>query len=116
MILFRLGLLAFAWNWKLGSLVKELLVKRLITGKNRMPHVFERNFVVSNKGVGITTTIELRSKDRITQLYRSSDLAVITVPTSKYFQESHLLSWSNLQQHIPNLNQNRKIVITEHVK
>jgi hypothetical protein len=115
MILFRAGLLSLAWSWKIGSIVKDVLVKRLITGKKKQAHTFERNFTFTSKGLEIKTTLQLQNNDEIVQLHSTTDLAVITVPTSKYFQESHLSSWTNLNKHLPDFNQHKKIVITERI-
>tara|TARA_Y100000310_G_C20678307_1_gene814379 strand:+ start:1615 stop:3180 length:1566 start_codon:yes stop_codon:yes gene_type:complete len=113
MMVFRTLLLAFAWNWKVGSKVKDLLVKMLITGKNEVPVTFERSFSVTEKGVVVKNI--LKSKERIEEMYLGTDHAVITVPTSKYFQESAFLPWQNLQDKCKELNEKGVVEFTQHV-
>lgn len=114
MIAFRSMLLLFAWNWTIGSIVKSMLVKILITGKKELPIRFAREFNITNKGILIKNTLE--SKKKIKSLYIGSDHAVITVPTSKYFQESTFFSWMNLEDEVTKLNEQGSVIFTQNIQ
>ena len=116
MILFRTLLLAFAWNWKIGSIVKHLLTKLLITGNKKQPAKFERNFSITKEGVEIRSKISLFKNKKIKELYIGSDLALIKVPTSNYFQESMLNKWMDLSKFAEKLNQEGFVIIKQHIK
>jgi hypothetical protein len=116
MMIFRALLLCFAWNWKIGSFVKHILTKILITGKKKQPILFERNFVFSEDGIKITSKIKLRRKKKIEQLYIGTDLTLIQVPTSNYFQESVLFKWIDFKNMINKLNKEKTIIIEQNIK
>ncbi|MCK4521204.1 MAG: hypothetical protein KAU20_01430 [Nanoarchaeota archaeon] len=116
MMVFRVLLLSFAWNWKIGSLVKHLLVKILITGKKKAPFFFERIFKVGESGVEIVSTIKLLSNKKIKELYLGTDHAVIMVPTSNYFQEGVLFPWINLNDKLQKLNSEKMLRFRQTIK
>jgi len=116
MIVFRILLLSFAWNWKIGSFVKDMLVKVLITGKKKEPIIFERRFRITLSGVEILSIIKILSNEKFKELYLGTDHAVIRVPTSNYFQESVLLPWISLNDKVPELNSKKILSFKQTIK
>ena len=116
MIIFRVLLLSFAWNLKISSLAKDMLVKILITSKKKEPFSFERRFKVSESGVEIKSIVRLLGPKKLKELYLGTDHAVIRVPTSNYFQESNLLPWINLNNKVQELNSKKILAFKQTIR
>jgi hypothetical protein len=116
MMIFRALLLAFAWNWKIGNIVKHLLTKILITGNKKQNIFFERSFIFDENGLKIESKIDLKENVKINELAIGTDMALIMVPTSNYYQESNLLQWADLKDSLDKLNQNKTLTIKQNLK
>ncbi len=110
MMVFRAILLIFARTWRLGSLVKDLLIKRLITRKRHEPVSFRREITIDDK-ISVKTFLKLGRKASVRRLWQSTDAAFIQVPTSRYFQESTMMTWIDCKHAIPELNRKGKVVL-----
>ena len=110
MIAFRMLLLVFARAWWMGSLVKDLLIKRLITRKKHEKAWFRRDISIGDK-ISVTTTLKLGAGRKAGRLWHSTDAAVIHVPTSRYFQEGAMMQWQDCSNAIPELNRKKRVVL-----
>ncbi len=91
-ILFRL------FNLSVGKinphLVRSMLQSLLITGKNRVPIIFDRTIIIGSDKIKIITKIINKSSDiKINQVKISSDSTSIYVAQSNVYQDSVLLPW-----------------------
>jgi hypothetical protein len=89
-----------------ANLVRSALQKVLITGKPRTAAAFEREVVLGDDGIEIRDTVDVRDLgDRVTRVMVGSDATSIYVANSNTFQESVLLPWIDLRDHVPALNE-----------
>jgi len=114
-IAFRLFTLTIGRSNSLGKLVKERLIKKLITNKKKAPIEYERN-ISFDKGIVITDTIKLKRGVQLAALTKGSGFSFITVPSSRYYQESVLHPWVDLADRLPELNKKRSITIIHEVR
>ena len=94
------------------DVVRSVLQKVLITGKPRTDVRFERNFTFTDDDVFIRDTVDARASDaEFVDLACGSDATSIYVANSNTFQESVLLPWTELGEHVGKLNRQRKVEI-----
>ncbi|MBK05008.1 MAG: hypothetical protein CL920_31840 [Deltaproteobacteria bacterium] len=109
-ILFRgMNLSVGRWN---AHLVRQILQKVLITGKPKTKVRFRREFVFHDDHIECKSSIDASKDPRtFTKLAIGSDATSIYVANSNTFQESTLIPWRALPQHIYTLNQQHKVEI-----
>jgi hypothetical protein len=110
MMAFRTILLVFARTWRLGSLVKDVLIKRLITRKKLEKAWFRREITISDK-IQVSTTLKLGGNRKASRIWHSTDASFIHVPTSRYFQEGAFFTWKDCPNETRELNRKRRTVI-----
>lgn len=103
-----------AMNLSLGrlspNLVRGALQKVLITGKPRSDVRFERTITFEDGDVVVRDRIDASGTDlRFSKLAVGSDATSIYVANSNVFQESVLLPWVWLDEHVEALNRDRVV-------
>ncbi len=90
--------------------VRSILQKVLITGKPRTEVKFERSFEFTDESIKISNAIDATHEPKtFTELATGSDATSIYVANSNTFQESVLLPWNDLSEHLRALNRIRKV-------
>ena len=90
--------------------VRAILQKVLITGKPRTDVRFERTVEFGDESIEIRDSIDAsKTSTRFEDLAAGSDATSIYVANSNTFQESVLLPWTELGQHVGTLNSKRKV-------
>ena len=104
--------------WAIGrwcrTIVRRLLQRRLITGRNRFPIQFSRTIELRSESptVRITDEIQLMSPAvRVKRMAIGTDHQAAYVAACNVYQDSVLESWTDLAEHVESLNQNRRVVI-----
>lgn len=93
-----------------ANLVRSLLQKVLITGKPRTSIRFKRTLQFNEDSIQIQDSIDAsKGKQGFKSLAVGSDSTSIYVANSNTFQESTLLDWTSLDQHVDTLNRSHKI-------
>lgn len=94
--------------------VRAILQKVLITGKPRTDVRFERSFCFDDDAIEIRDSIDASDSDyKFDEMATGSDATSIYVANSNTFQESVLLPWNDLSEHVDELNRKRKVTIPE---
>ncbi|MGV8150748.1 MAG: hypothetical protein ACP5NV_03410 [Candidatus Woesearchaeota archaeon] len=88
-------MLTLGRSWKIGSFIKHVLVKKLITKKKIIDKEYLMDIHFGKDGIVINIAIN-NHDDFFTELYETSDLALIQVPTSRYYQEVNMMEWKNI--------------------
>jgi hypothetical protein len=97
-----------------GNLVRKTVQRLLITGKPRTEVRFIRTLVFGPDEIVIQDTLELgKGRTKLEQLAIGSDATSIYVANSNVFQESVLLPWIDLREHLPSLNTTGHAVLPE---
>lgn len=92
------------------NVVRGILQRVLITGKPRTDVTFERRFKFEEARIGIANTVNATETDLMfDSMATGSDATSIYVANSNTFQESVLLPWNDLDEHIPTLNHARNV-------
>ncbi|MEZ4462602.1 MAG: hypothetical protein R3E66_23330 [bacterium] len=92
------------------NVVRGILQKVLITGKPRTDVMFERRFRFEDAGILIENVVNAEKTDQqFASMATGSDATSIYVANSNTFQESVLLPWNDLDEHIPSLNSARSV-------
>ncbi|MEM4259845.1 MAG: hypothetical protein QXG00_01265 [Candidatus Woesearchaeota archaeon] len=94
--LLRSLMLTLGRSWKIGRFIKHFLVKKLITKKKILPISYDFEFLIQEKIASLRIIIDTKDT-QITDLYETSDLALIQVPTSRYYQEVNLHKWLRIK-------------------
>ena len=91
--------------------VRAILQKVLITGKPRTGARFARELRFDDDQITIRDTVDLRDEPELEleQLAAGSDATSIYVANSNTFQESVLLPWAVLDEHVPTINAQRRL-------
>jgi hypothetical protein len=91
-------------------LVRSILQKVLITGKPRTKVRFKRTLSLTDESVTIRDSIDASQEDFVfSSLAIGSDSTSIYVANSNTFQESTLLNWVDLDEHLPALNREKRL-------
>lgn len=99
-----------------ADLVRRTLQKVLIVGKPRTEIRFQREIVFEPTRIVIRDTLDLgNTSDRFKRLAAGSDATSIYVANSNTFQESVLLPWVDLTEHVAKLNAERRLTLPERV-
>jgi hypothetical protein len=97
-----------------ADLVRSTLQKILITGKARSEVRFCRSIRFTPDAVSIQDSLDCGdSKQRFDRLMIGSDATSIYVANSNVFQESVLLPWVDLGEHVPTLNDLGRVELPE---
>lgn len=93
------------------NLVRSTLQKVLITGKPRTNVRFRREFELGEREIVIRDRIDLSGEPSVNlkRLELGSDATSIYVANSNTFQESTLLPWTDLSEHVDELNRKRTL-------
>jgi len=111
LVLFRLGLLTVG-RW-CRTLIRQLLQRRLITGRRAAPIQMTRVFEWHPKGLTVTDTIVLLdSKLAIERMSYGTDHQSVYVAASGVYQDGVLEPWTSLDRHVHELNQRRRVTIS----
>jgi len=90
--------------------VRAILQKVLITGKPRTDVSFERTFEFGEDSIKIENIVDAsKVDDTFESMATGSDATSIYVANSNTFQESVLLPWNELDEHVGELNRNRRV-------
>jgi hypothetical protein len=106
-------------NLTLGRLgpdtVRSVLQKILITGKPRTNARFKREFEFLDDDIKIRDSVDVSGEPdmQFDGFACGSDATSIYVANSNTFQESVLLPWVELDEHLPHLNSAREITLPE---
>jgi hypothetical protein len=93
-----------------ANLVRSILQKVLITGKPRTKVRFKRTLSLTDESVTIRDSIDASQEDFVfSSLAIGSDSTSIYVANSNTFQESTLLNWVDLDEHLPALNREKRL-------
>jgi hypothetical protein len=97
-----------------GNLVRKTVQRVLITGKPRTEVRYVRSFVFGPDEIVIQDVLEL-GKGAVTleRLAIGSDATSMYVANSNVFQESVLLPWVDLSEHVPSINATGRAVLPE---
>ncbi|MBW2967130.1 hypothetical protein KY362_01450 [Candidatus Woesearchaeota archaeon] len=124
-ILFRLGTTTLGRSWKGGQFIKDVLIKRLITQKKRAPILYTREFDLSGAtrekqrkhpcGITVTDKITIEDDSEFDHLEAGAGYSCIMVPSSRYYQESVLDTWTDLKDSICPLNTEKQVTIKRNV-
>lgn len=99
-----------------ANAVRSVLQKILITGKPRTQVKFRREVVFHDDRIEIRDQIDARKENlRFKHMAAASDSTSIYVANSNTFQESTLLPWRELDQHVSQLNKGRMVDLPPHV-
>jgi hypothetical protein len=97
-----------------ANAVRAILQKVLITGKPRTDVTFRRRFKLSDETISIVDEIDASGEStEFDGLAVGSDATSIYVANSNTFQESVLLPWQEFDEHVDQLNHNRRVVLPE---
>lgn len=111
--IFHTGMAIIGPWYKLGKLVKDVLVKKLITRRKPTKIIFDRTFTFYAGKFKIKNEIHLTGQEKIRDLYLGNGFSVIHVPTSRYYQESVLGPWRILtKEEIQRLNIEKRVRFT----
>lgn len=92
--------------------VRTVLQKVLITGKPRTGIQFERQLTFTDDDISIRDTIDATATDAdFSDFACGSDATSIYVANSNTFQESVLLPWTDLSEHLGVLNHKRRVAL-----
>jgi hypothetical protein len=92
--------------------VRAVLQRILITGKPRTDVRFERQFTFNDDSIEIRDSLDASDSDyNFEEMATGSDATSIYVANSNTFQESVLLPWNDLSEHVGELNRKRKVTI-----
>jgi hypothetical protein len=95
------------------NVVRGILQKVLITGKPRTEVEFKRVFEFGENTIIIKNEVDASASDkRFDSMATGSDATSIYVANSNTFQESVLLPWNDLDEHVATLNRQRKVDFT----
>lgn len=95
------------------NVVRGILQKVLITGKPRTEVEFKRTFEFHDDSIIIKNVVDASASNKQFQsMATGSDATSIYVANSNTFQESVLLPWNDLDEHIGTLNRQRKVDFT----
>lgn len=95
------------------NVVRGILQKVLITGKPRTEVEFKRVFEFGENTIVIKNEVDASASDkRFDSMATGSDATSIYVANSNTFQESVLLPWNDLDEHVATLNRQRKVDFT----
>jgi hypothetical protein len=109
--------------WSLGrwcrTLVRRLLQRRLITGRSPAPIRLVRQFeflehreAIGGPSLRVTDTIELTSPNvRVRRMAFGTDHESAYVAASGGYHEAVLQPWTDLSQHVEQLNTLRRVTI-----
>ncbi|NUQ65786.1 MAG: hypothetical protein HUU20_25240 [Pirellulales bacterium] len=115
--IFHLGMCTLG-RW-CRTLVRRVLQKRLITGRSRAPVRFTRRFeFLPERGplgaptLRVTDTIELTSPSiRVARMAYGTDFEAAYVAAAGGYEESVLQPWTDLGQHVEQLNTRRRVTV-----
>ncbi|MBN2293622.1 MAG: hypothetical protein JXM70_14430 [Pirellulales bacterium] len=112
--IFHAGMVTMG-RWCRGQ-VRRLLQRRLITGRSesdiRLTRRFEFRRTKNDYSLRVIDSIELTDpKIKILRMSLGSDHQSIYVAASGVYQDSCLIPWTDLDQHVAELNINRRVVI-----
>ena len=93
-IAFRILLLTLFRFQTLSKILKQILTKKLILKNSKYPLYFSREFKLTKEGLEIKDSI--KGKVKLNKLYIGSDHTGIYVASSRYYQESVLKEWIEL--------------------
>jgi len=97
------------------SLVRRVLQRRLITGRREGPIRLQRQFEFPSNGdpsLRVTDTIELTSPSvRVRRMSFGTDHEAAYVAASGVYQDSALLPWTDLADHVDALNVHRRVTV-----
>ncbi len=111
LVLFRLGLLTVG-RW-CRTLIRQLLQRRLITGRRAAPIQMTRVFEWHATGLTVTDTIVLLdSKIAIERMSYGTDHQSVYVAASGVYQDGVLEPWTSLDRHVHELNERRRVTIS----
>lgn len=97
-----------------ANAVRSTLQKILISGKPRTAIRFSREVRFDSDDVRILDTLDASQvKDRFAACAAGSDATSIYVANSNTFQESVLLPWTDLSEHVATLNRDRRVDLPE---
>lgn len=110
LVLFRLGLLTVG-RW-CRTLIRQLLQRRLITGRRAAPLQMTRVFDWHPTGLTVTDTIVLLdSKLKLERMSYGTDHQSVYVAASGVYQDAVLEPWTTLDRHVHELNERRRVTI-----
>ena len=95
--------------------MENVLVERLITNNKTVPIYFKRVIDLYDDPI-ITDTIQIHNNSLFSSLSSGKGFATIMVPSSRYYQESVLDEWVNLNSILPELNQKKQITIQRNIE
>ena len=84
------------------NLIRRLLQKLLITGKNHAPYRFERKFRWKNNHLIVDDRLEARNWDDADSVLLGCDQTSIYVVMSRTFQSGQMLEWTDLSSQFRN--------------
>jgi hypothetical protein len=110
-IVLRLGML-LAGRW-FRTCVRRVLQRRLITGRRECPVCLRRAFeFLPGGGLRVTDTIELTGpRVRVRRMSFGTDHQAAYVAASGVYQDAVLEPWQDLEQHVSQLNRQRRVEI-----
>lgn len=102
-----------AFGRRCRQLVRQLLQRRLITGRRPCPIRHARSFEFLDGGhCRVTDQIELLDDSlRVSRLALASDLQAVYVAAANVYQESALQSWTELEDRVDELNLRRRLTV-----
>lgn len=109
--LFHFGMCSIG-RWCRG-LIRKLLQRRLITGRRTCPIYHTRCFEFDGDGTcRVTDTVELTDDSiRVRRMAFASDLQAAYVAAANVYQESVLQPWTDLNDHLDELNRVRRVIV-----
>ncbi len=105
-IIFRIMLITLFKSKILSKFLKNILTKKLILKKKNTPLEFTRELIFSNQGLEVKDYIQ--GEIRLQKLYIGTDHTGIYVASSRYYQESVLKEWIELDVRKFNKQKNLK--------
>lgn len=110
---FHLGMITLG-RWCRG-LIRRLLQRRLITGRRECPIRLDRQFEFlpgNGPSLRVIDTIELtRSDVQVRRMSFGNDHEAAYVAASGVYQDSVLLPWVELSDHVDTLNRQRRVTV-----
>ena len=104
--------------WAVGrwcrTVVRRLLQRRLITGRNRFPIRLKRTIHLHPDSATVQVTDELELTSPAVQVQRladGTDHQAAYVAACGVYQDSVLQPWTDLAGHVERLNRERRVVI-----
>jgi hypothetical protein len=88
-------MLTLGRSWKIGSFIKHILVKKLITKKKVLDKEYSITVEFDKNSIFFKAIID-EGQYPCVEMYETTDLALIQVPTSRYYQEVNLKGWKKI--------------------